>query len=88
MPVDFKKPLHITMKIAPGLPNIRSKSVLKMLRECCSRSKRFDFHVIHFSIQADHVHMIVEAANNSALGRGMRSLAGTFSRRLRKIMVA
>lgn len=42
------------------------------------RGDRFDnggFRVIHFSIQDTHLHLIVEAANDAALRRGMRSFS-------------
>src|ERR1700689_4807196 len=40
-----------------------------------SRSFRFDRWVVHFSIQSNHLHLIVEAANENALSRGMQGLS-------------
>jgi REP element-mobilizing transposase RayT len=37
---------------------------------CC----RAGFRLVHYSIQRDHVHMIVEADDHVALGRGMKAL--------------
>jgi REP element-mobilizing transposase RayT len=45
--------------------------------ESCERS---GFRVVHYSIQSDHGHFIVEAAHREALGRGMKSLAARFAR--------
>jgi hypothetical protein len=33
------------------------------------------FRVVHYSVQTNHVHLIVEAAGKDALARGMRGLA-------------
>jgi hypothetical protein len=33
------------------------------------------FRLVHYSIQRDHVHLIVEASSAGELGRGMKSLA-------------
>jgi REP element-mobilizing transposase RayT len=37
----------------------------------CSRA---GFRLVHYSIQRDHVHLIVEADDHVALGRGMKAL--------------
>jgi REP element-mobilizing transposase RayT len=36
--------------------------------------ERPDFRLVHFSIQRDHLHLIVEADDASSLGRGVRAL--------------
>jgi len=36
---------------------------------------RFGFRLVHFSVQRDHLHLLVEAQNRRALGRGMQGLA-------------
>jgi hypothetical protein len=40
--------------------------------------------VIHFSIQTDHVHLIVEADSTRALARGAQGLAGRCARALNR----
>src|SRR5262245_65588087 len=35
--------------------------------------------LVHYSLQADHAHLIVEADDPDALGRGMKSLAASFA---------
>jgi REP element-mobilizing transposase RayT len=42
------------------------------LRAGCERE---DFRVVHYSIQRDHIHLIVEADHPDALGRGMKALS-------------
>jgi hypothetical protein len=50
---------------------------------------RVDFRLVHYSLQATHAHLLVEATDADALGRGMmavgariaRALNGTFGRR-------
>ena len=44
----------------------------RTLRVACERGS---FRVSHYSIQSDHVHMIVEAAGKRALGSGMKSIS-------------
>ena len=44
--------------------------------------KRDDFSVCHVSIQGDHIHLIVEAADRGALSRGMRGFQISFAKQL------
>jgi REP element-mobilizing transposase RayT len=45
------------------------------LRDALSAASRDGFRVCHFSVQDDHVHLLVEAASTAALVSGMRGLA-------------
>ncbi|MGZ3723237.1 MAG: hypothetical protein ACXVA9_09920, partial [Bdellovibrionales bacterium] len=72
--VNFKKPLHITLKLKRGIPGLRTKQALTDFRKAVTEAKRFNFHVIHYSIQRDHVHFIAEAKDSDSLARGMSSL--------------
>jgi hypothetical protein len=40
------------------------------------------FRVVHFSVQADHLHLLVEADDKRALSAGMRGLAVRIARRV------
>ena len=42
-------------------------------------NERKQFRLVHYSIQDDHAHLIVEANGAFALGRGMKSLASLFA---------
>ena len=46
--------------------------------------RRRTFRVIHFSIQPNHLHLIVEATSKSALSRGMQGLASGLARRVNR----
>ena len=39
------------------------------------RTRREDFRVVEFSVQDDHLHLIVEADDSAALARGMKSFS-------------
>ena len=49
------------------------------LQRCCRRA---GFRVCEFSIQKDHIHLVVEAANHEALARGMQGLAISMAKRI------
>lgn len=72
--INGKMPLHITQKLSPGFPSLRTKTLLKEFNKAAREAKKFGFYVLHFSLLKNHLHMVVEAKNNKALGAGMRSL--------------
>jgi REP element-mobilizing transposase RayT len=45
-----------------------------------------DFRVVHFSVQGDHLHLIVEAEDRERLLRGMRGLAVSLARRVNRLV--
>lgn len=66
---------HITARIAKNLPSLRASALVRRIEESFRRGcSRADFRLIHYSIQRDHLHMIVEAEDARALGRGVRGL--------------
>ena len=73
-------PCLVTLKVRPEIPSLRSAKVIREVegafRRACSRG---DFRLVHYSIQDDHAHLIVEAGGASGLGRGMKRLAGLFA---------
>jgi len=48
------------------------------------QERRRTFRVIHFSIQPNHLHLIVEATSKTALARGMQGLASGLARRVNR----
>ena len=47
--------------------------------------ERNDFRLVHYSIQGNHAHLIVEADNENALGRGMKALGARLARAVNRI---
>jgi REP element-mobilizing transposase RayT len=73
-------PCHLTLKVRAGLPSLRLPAVVREIEATFRRaSSRKDFRLVHYSIQDDHAHLIVEANGTAALGRGMKSLASRFA---------
>jgi REP element-mobilizing transposase RayT len=60
------------------LAPLRSQHVFPTIRLALLRAARRDpakFRLLHFSIQHDHVHLLVEASDKRALSSGVRSIA-------------
>jgi Transposase IS200 like len=73
-------PCHVTLKVRREIPSLRRGAIVRAVeaafRRGCSRS---DFRLVHYSIQDDHAHLIVEADGAAALGSGMKRLAALFA---------
>src|SRR5215813_8074595 len=73
--VDPRYPLQVTIRAAPGLPSFRSPRVFGALRRAIARASIDRFRVIHFSIQQDHGHFIIEGDEPRRARGGMHGLA-------------
>ena len=79
-------PVHVTIRLRPGLPTLRRADAYKALRAAFRKGcARFGFRLIHYSVQSNHLHLIVEAQNKRALSRGMQGLSIRIARALNKL---
>ena len=86
-PYCERHPVHVTLRSALRL--MRSERVVRVLRRSlrASLSRAPErFRVVEFSIQSDHLHLLVEAADKQALSRGMQGLAISMARRVNQIL--
>ena len=73
--VDPRFPVQVTIRATPGLPSLRSPRVFGALRRAIARASVDRFRVIHFSIQQDHAHFIVEGDEARRARGGVHGLA-------------
>jgi len=85
------------MRAVRGVPRFRSELVSNLMKTVLKRQRRRpysdDFQVVHFSIQDDHLHLIVEATAEAsddeakqALRTGVSGFAISFARRLNRLV--
>jgi len=67
-----------------GLKSFRSDSAFAALLQAFSAAIRDGFRVTHFSVQTDHVHLIVEADSSDDLRRGLNGLGCRAARALNR----
>lgn len=77
--VKMRNALHINFKYRT---NIRHKKGVHLLKRAILNARKKGLRIIHFSLQSNHIHLILEAQDNSILTRGMRSLTVTFAKGL------
>lgn len=71
----YWNPLHVTMRAVRGLPTFRAQILFAAFEFAVRTTRREDFRIVEFSVQDDHLHLIVEADDNGALARGMKSFS-------------
>jgi REP element-mobilizing transposase RayT len=78
-------PVLVTMKLLAGVTNLRNqrrcRAVLASLRRACDR---FHTRIVEFSVQHDHVHLVVETKDARSLSRSMQGLAVRLARALNR----
>jgi len=68
------------------VPSLRfAKLVRAFERSLAQSSERGDFRVVHYSLQSNHVHLLVEAADRGALGRGMKAVGARLARAVNRV---
>jgi REP element-mobilizing transposase RayT len=65
----------VTLRAAAGVDWLRTRVAYRAMLAALSQASREEFRVVHFSVQTNHVHLIVEADGKASLSRGMRGLA-------------
>ncbi len=85
-PVSGRFPCHVTLRVRKGIPSLRSRRFVRAFQSSLAQAcERGSFRVVHYSVQRDHVHLLVEAAGKRALGCGMRSVAARFARAVNRV---
>jgi REP element-mobilizing transposase RayT len=69
-------PAHVTLRLAPHVWNLRSaRSFRRIVRAFAAHRGRHPLRLIEFTVQGNHLHLVVEADSSAALSRGMQGLA-------------
>jgi REP element-mobilizing transposase RayT len=84
-PLAARFPVHVTLRVREGMPSLRRKGAHTALRRAFLAGRdRFGFRLNHYSIQSNHIHLIVEAKDRTALTRGMQGLSIRIARALNR----
>lgn len=81
------QPVHVSLRVASHVWNLRSeRSYAVVHRALEAVRRRRGFRVAHYSIQANHLHLIIEADGPGHLASGMRALSIRIARGLNVLM--
>ncbi|MCX5742601.1 MAG: transposase [Proteobacteria bacterium] len=95
-------PVHVVMRVVPGVGRLRTRAAYRAIRTASavallaelrrdehapdSTARDDAFRIVHLSIQATHLHAIVEASDQYALARGLQAFQSSAARRLNRAL--
>jgi REP element-mobilizing transposase RayT len=81
-----RHPSLVTWRVKRGIPSLRSARLVREIESSFrASSERGRFRVVHYSIQRDHVHLIVEATDASSLACGAKSIGSRLARAVNRV---
>jgi REP element-mobilizing transposase RayT len=79
-------PAHVTLRVRPDVPSLRSVPIVHEIERTFARDcSRQGFRLVHYSLQGNHAHLVVEARDRVALGRGMKAIGARFARAVNRV---
>jgi len=78
-------PVHVTLRVAAPISSLRRPDAYHAIRHAIYATvERTDFRIVHLSIEHNHLHLIVEADNDTALSKGLRAFQSSAAQLLNR----
>ena len=71
---DKAHPVHVTMRRVERGPSFRQQLVCRAIRTVIAGAKRNGVRVVQYSVQVNHLHLMVEGTDSADLSKQMRTL--------------
>ncbi len=84
----FHRPLptHVTLRLRADVPSLRTVPIVREVeRTFAIGCVRPGFRLVHYSLQGNHAHLVVEAQDQEALGRGMKAIGSRLARAVNRV---
>ena len=79
--------LHVTVRVVRAVGRLRRRRLAPVLRAALvAGAVKEGFRICQFSIQGNHIHLVVEASSNAALSRGMQGFQISAARRINRAL--
>lgn len=79
-------PTHVTLRVREGVPSLRTVPIVREVeRSFAVGCVRPGFRLVHYSLQGNHAHLVVEASDQAALGRGMKAIGARLARAVNRV---
>jgi len=86
-PIERMLPVHVTVRMAPHVYNLRSRRSFSIIGRAISiAADRFGVRILEFSVQGNHMHLVVEAGAHEALSRAMQGFSIRVAKGLNAMM--
>lgn len=81
-----REPVLVTMKVLRHVWNLRARRAIERILPTLAAATARGLSLTHYSVQRDHLHLIVEAKNRRTLVRALQGLAVRIARALNRMM--
>jgi REP-associated tyrosine transposase len=78
--------VHVTLRTVTAVRCLRSRRLFAAIRDALAAASRRGLRVNHYSVQDNHLHLIVEADDARALRRGIAGLAIRVARAANRVL--
>jgi REP-associated tyrosine transposase len=79
-------PAHVTLRMRDDVPSLRLVPIVREVERTFARGcARPGFRLVHYSLQENHAHLIVEATDREVLGRGMKGIGARLARAVNRV---
>ena len=80
-----RRAVHVTQRLRPDAGYLRKQGPAQVLLKAFQdAAERGGIRIAHYSIQGNHLHLVVEAEDAKSLSRGIQGLAIRIARRLNR----
>ena len=84
--IERRHPVHVTLRMMPRVWSLRSGRSFRVISRALLAVRELGVRLTHYSVQGNHVHLILEVESRHALTRGMRSLGNRLAKGLNRMM--
>src|SRR5581483_975826 len=86
-PLASRIPVHVTMRMCKGVLYLRGSRAFRVIeRELRRGLGRFHSGVTHFSVQSNHIHLIIESSDERRMTAAIKSLSIRLAKSLNRLM--
>ena len=77
--------VHVTVRMARDVPNLRSQRGFRAVEHALkAEERRGELRVTHYSVQGNHLHLVVEAGDRTVLARRMQGFSIRLAKRVNR----
>ena len=79
-------PQHVTIRLVESAPSLARDWLMTIIRKAIADSHKPGFRIIEFNVLCNHLHLVIEAANEHALSAGMQGFEVRLARRVNRAL--
>lgn len=82
---DRATSFHLTIKVRANKADIQNKKILRALHHAIKRARLKRLKVIHYALEFNHIHLLVESSGHEILHAGMQAFGISLAKAINRI---